>query len=146
MADRRPRAVLAAGALGLLAACAGHAPAAHPTASLPTPAMTKSMGGGPSLPRSVPNEVTARARVAMTTCKGDASSWSAGGTASNTTSSPVTYAVTVFFTSPKATVLSSASADVTTPAHKTVAWSAASHFHSGGPIRCVLRGVAMARA
>lgn len=144
---RRRTLASAIALLAMLTACGGgaHHPPPSGTASTPRPTATVTMHGGALVPLDVPNDVAARHDVSMGSCAGDSNNWRAGGTAANATSAPVTFEVTVFFTTPHATVLSSATTKVTTPAHGKAPWSAASRFQTGGAARCVLRGVAVVR-
>ncbi|HLY34689.1 MAG TPA: hypothetical protein VKQ07_09160 [Jatrophihabitantaceae bacterium] len=111
----------------------------------PQPRATVTMHGGALVPLNVPNQVAARRDVSMGSCTGDQNSWRAAGTATNAAGASVTFEVTVFFTTPRATVLSSATTKVTAAAHDRAPWSATSRFRTGGAVRCVLRGVAVVR-
>lgn len=138
-------AALAAAALTVgAAACSGHA-GNHAAGHNPTHAsVVPAAAQDPRAPLAVPNDVSARHHVAMTSCSGDARSWTAGGTATNTGHNAVRYQVTVFYTTAGATVVGSASTTVSVPAKGHANWSAPAKIKSGRDMRCVLRGVAVA--
>jgi hypothetical protein len=93
------------------------------------------------VPTNVPNVVAKRKQVSLTGCKAAAGGWGASGTASNNGTDPAKYTVTVFFTNAKATVVGTASTDVTVAPGKKQNWSATGKFAAPSPTLCVLRGV-----
>jgi len=143
----RTQLVTIGAALAALSACSASRHHSAPTTQprLPTPTSTRTLSNGPAVPLAVPNVPTDRHNVAIGTCAGDKTSWHASGSAANSTAAPVTYQVTVFFTSSRATVLGFASTKVVTAAHKQATWSVTSKFANSGSLRCVLRGVAVVR-
>jgi hypothetical protein len=130
----------------LLSSCTGH-PAASTGDGKPSATASAPSEQAPpkpaSLPTEVANDVAARKHVAMTGCAGDAKTWSASGTASNSGHSAVKYNVTVFYTTPKATVIGSSQTSVLVPANGQAKWTTSSSFQTSTGTRCVLRGVAV---
>jgi hypothetical protein len=98
------------------------------------------------LPATVPNVVSLRRNVTVTSCHAISGGWEASGTASNPGAGPVTYQITIFFTTPRATVLDYAAASVAVQPGKTGGWTAEQHFATVPGILCVLRGVAAGRS
>ena len=94
-----------------------------------------------SLPKSVANSVTARKNVKPTKCAAVPGGWGAEGTATNPGTTPVTYTITVFFTTTSATALDFATTKVTVPAGKTENWSASKKFAAQATMLCPIPGV-----
>jgi hypothetical protein len=93
-------------------------------------------------PADVANRPADRKNVTMTSCAGGVSGWQGRGTARNASGSPVTYRVTLFYTTQQGTVVGNSSTQVTVPGHGHADWSTSAKIASKGPLRCVLRGVA----
>ena len=123
----------------------GCSTAKPPVTHSPTPAAA--INGLPDgvkpapVPTDVPNSVAARKNVTVTGCSGDADGWKASGTITNPAKATTDYTITVFFTTPAATVIDTAQTKVTVHAGATQKWSAAKTFTTGGHVLCVLRGV-----
>jgi hypothetical protein len=94
-----------------------------------------------AIPTAVPNTVEARKQVQLSTCTGSGTQWKAAGTIKNTTDTKKDYRITVFFTTPTATVVDSAQTTVSLDAGASGKWTAAKEFTTGGKLLCVLRGV-----
>lgn len=137
------RAVAVGAALAVaVAGCSGHG--GGPATSKPhTTAAAAPAAHDPKAPIDVPNDVSARRNVEMTSCTGDATHWQAGGTAVNHAHDSVKYDVTVFYTTAQDTVVGSAATTVTVPGQGKATWSAPADIKSGHGLRCVLRGVAI---
>jgi hypothetical protein len=90
----------------------------------------------------VPNEVAVRPQVVITGCRAVRGGWEAIGQATNPGQSPVDYHITVFFTTPHATVLAAAATSVLVPPGQSGRWKAAQTFAAVAGTSCVLRGVA----
>jgi len=116
-------------------------------AGISAPAPTSSTGASAAIPGSfaspVPNDPAQRKNVQLTSCQKSAGSWVASGVANNAGTQPVTYKVTVTFTTTQATDVDQNSTTVTVQAGGSANWQV-----SGGQgaaqktLRCVLRGVA----
>lgn len=135
-------AAISAAALVAVAGCSGHGggtTAPQHTTTGPTPTVQD-----PKAPLNVPNDVSVRHNVAITSCSGDTTHWQAGGTAVNTAHNAVNYRVTVFYTTAQDTVVGSAATTVTVPGAGKATWSAPANIKAGHELRCVLRGVAVA--
>lgn len=94
------------------------------------------------IPTDVPNDAEVRKQVQVSSCAGNDREWEAAGTITNTTKADKEYRVTVFFTTPDATVIDFAETTVQVHTGETAKWSASKSFATGGEILCVLRGVA----
>ncbi len=68
--------------------------------------------------------------------------WEAIGQATNPGRGPVDYRITIFFTTPHATVLAAASTSVLVPPGQSGRWAATQTFAAVAGTSCVLRGVA----
>jgi hypothetical protein len=93
------------------------------------------------LPATIPNDVTLHKDVEITACHATTGGWEASGTATDPGSSPVTYDITVVFTTPRATVLDYATTSVTVQPGATARWTARQEFATVAGMLCVLRGV-----
>lgn len=139
-------AVALTGVAVLLTGCtAAPAPTHTPTASSSSsgPAINGLPAGvhPATIPTDVPNTVEARKQVQLSTCAGSGTQWKAAGTIKNTTDTKKDYRITVFFTTPTATVIDSAQTTVSLGAGASGKWTAAKDFTTGGKLLCVLRGV-----
>lgn len=114
-------------------------PVATPTTAAPPSATTVPVQH--PLPSTVPNNLTLRKNVAITACHAVTGGWAAEGTATNPGTSPDNYQITVFFTTPRATVLDYATVAVAVQPGKTAQWTAEQHFATVPGMNCVLRGV-----
>ncbi|SDP07637.1 glucoamylase [Nakamurella panacisegetis] len=94
-----------------------------------------------TLPTSVANVVDKRKNVAITSCAAVSGGWGAKGTAVNRSPKPVTYTITIFFTTTQATTLASAATKVTVKSGQTAKWSASAKLKAPRTMLCVLRGV-----
>jgi hypothetical protein len=77
----------------------------------------------------------------MSSCGKVDGGWSASGTATNPATAPVSYTITVFFTTTAATVIDTAQTHVDVPAGGKHAWTVSKKFHATPSMRCVLVGV-----
>lgn len=144
----RVRADLVAVVVGLAAATILSACSTSPTTSVsattPTTTAQSSASTVPvqhPLPSTVPNNLTLRKNVTITACHAIAGGWAATGTAANPGTSPGNYQITVFFTTPRATVLDYATVAVVVQPGKTAQWTAEQRFATVPGMICVLRGV-----
>ena len=74
----------------------------------PTGSTSKSSASAIAQPTKLPspsNSVALRKSVTMDSCKESSGGWQAGGTAKNTKDAAFTYLITVYFTTPSATVV-----------------------------------------
>lgn len=92
------------------------------------------------VPLKVPNSVQDRKTVTLTGCTATSVDGRAAGTV--TAARTATYTITVFFTTPGATVIGLATTKVHATSGKATPWHASSHFSAPHGMRCVLRGVA----
>ena len=88
------------------------------------------------------NVVDKRKSVTVTSCAAITGGWGANGTAANKSTKPVTYTITIFFTTDQATTIASATTKTTVKAGGTAKWAATAKFKAAGTMLCVLRGVA----
>lgn len=95
-----------------------------------------------NVPTSVPNDPAVRKLVKITACTASDGGWSAKGTASNDSQKPKDFTITIFFTTPKATVLHTESTTVKVDAGKQADWAIDAKFTAPEGTHCVLRGVA----
>jgi len=93
------------------------------------------------VPATVSNNDLLRKNVTVTTCAAVAGGWGAKGTATDPGATPVTYHITIFFTTPEATVLDDATTTVSVQPHQTADWAASQQFATVPKMICVLRGV-----
>ncbi len=107
-------------------------------------ATTRGDTSATSVPTSVPNDITARRNVAVRSCAAAPGGWSAAGTASNPTTSQVTYRITIFFTSSQATVEGFGDATVTVGPGQMSSWTVTTAIPvADSRSQCVLRGVGL---
>jgi hypothetical protein len=144
----RPLGLLAALAAGLatLTACgtspAGPAsPAALASAKTAALALPKGVKNATAVPGKVPNDAALRKTVVIASCAQISGGWRASGTATNSTSKAVDYTVTVFFTTPRDTVIGTGDTRVHVAPDSSTQWTAAGKFTAAPSTRCVLRGV-----
>ena len=144
LAIRGP-ALLAAGAI---AACGlGGCTSPSQDSSAPKPAPTSASSDTPSstgataVPTDVANDIDLRKNVRLSSCKRIADGWGASGTATNPGTKPVDYTITVFFTTAKATVLSTGETHVRVDPGDKESWNVNRKFATHSKTLCVLRGV-----
>lgn len=94
------------------------------------------------IPGSVANDLKVRKSVSLSECSPVKGGWRAAGRATNPGSTPISYAVTVFFTTDSATTLNFAETTVKVGPGETTPWSVSKEFAGPKSMRCVLRGVA----
>ena len=92
-------------------------------------------------PSKIRNDVELRRTTAITSCTSKSGGWQAAGKSVNPGKKDVHLTITVFFTTPAATVLDYATTKVTVPARGDAKWTAAATFPAEPNMRCVLRGV-----
>jgi len=126
--------------LAFTGAFAGPAPEAAPSpvASAGLPSGVVQAG---KVPTKVPNDPALRKNVIVSDCSQAGKGWKAAGKATNPTDKPISYAVTVFFTSEQATVLNTADTTVKVEPGKIADWSIQKDFATTAKALCVLRGV-----
>ena len=95
----------------------------------------------PSVPTNVANDPTLRRDVKLTSCGATLNGWAASGSAKNPSDKPRTLTITVFFTTPAATVIATGATRVALAPHRTRGWSVAEKFDAPDETLCVLRGV-----
>ena len=158
--NRRLTTALLAPALAGILAVSGCSSAKHsssPTSLPPIPpktatsepdggatATTRGDTSATSVPTSVPNDITARRNVTIRSCAAAPGGWAAAGTASNPTTSHVTYRITIFFTTSQATVEGFGATTVAVGPAQTSSWTVTADI----PVvdarsQCVLRGVGL---
>ena len=93
------------------------------------------------IPSSVANDPKVRKAVSLSECAPVAGGWRAAGQATNPGTAPVSYAITVFFTTESATTLNYAETTVKVSPGEKAAWSVSKNFAGPKSMRCVLRGV-----
>lgn len=134
-------------AAAVVSACtSGHPPQASTTSASTMAKGTSTHAAKAYLPAPIPasvaNDPKVRKSVSLSECSPTAGGYHAGGRATNSGTSPVTYAVTVFFTTESATTLNYAATTVTVDPGKSSSWSVSKKFTGPKAMRCVLRGVA----
>jgi hypothetical protein len=92
-------------------------------------------------PSKIRNDVELRRTTAITGCTSKSGGWQATGKSVNPGKKDVHLTITVFFTTPAATVLDYATTKVTVPARGDAKWTAGASFAAEPNMRCVLRGV-----
>jgi hypothetical protein len=90
---------------------------------------------------AIVNNLEKRKSVTVTKCAATADGWLASGTAKNSGTADVKYAITVFFTNEHATVQDFATASVSVKAGGSTDWTASKKFSAAKVTNCVLRGV-----
>jgi hypothetical protein len=93
------------------------------------------------IPTKIVNVPPKRKSIVLSTCAAAPGGWKAAGTATNSGTTAASYKITVFFTTPKATVEGYAVTDVTVAAGKSAPWAATGKFSAAAGSLCVLRGV-----
>ncbi len=159
MNRRLTTALLAPALAGILAvaSCSSAKHSSSPTSLPPIPpktatsepngsatATTRDDTSATSVPTSVPNDITARRNVTIRSCAAAPGGWTAAGTASNPTTSQVTYRITIFFTSSHATVEGFGATTVTVGTGQVSSWTVTTDISVPDPrSQCVLRGVGL---
>jgi len=149
----RSAAVLAAVglAVGCLAGCSNSDSSRDSTAPKPvttsasgkqTPPSTGATAVATKIPTKVANDIELRKDVQLSSCKRIEGGWGASGTATNPGTKPVDYTITIFFTTTKATVVSTGATDITVDPGDEQHWSVNKRFAANPKMLCVLRGVA----
>ena len=147
-----PRVTTAIAALavtGLLAAGCSSSGNSDKKSSAPTSskaAVTSKAAASPTVtqhpvPTSYANNLSKRKQVSLTKCAAVSGGWSASGVAKNPSTAPVSYTITVFFTTNGATVQDYARTVVRVPAGKSGNWTAQKQFSAPKPPLCVMTGV-----
>ncbi len=77
----------------------------------------------------------------MTSCGQVPGGWQASGTATNHGAAAADFTVTVFFTTPRDTVIGTGDTHVYIRANATTKWNVTSKFAAAPSTHCVLRGV-----
>lgn len=134
-----------AAAAVLLAGCGTVSSSSHAQAAAAKPAGSSAASALPAqhpVPASVANSDLLRKQVAITACAAIPGGWEAKGTATNPAATSITYRITIFFTTPQATVLDDAVTTVLVQPGKTATWAASQKFTTVSHMNCVLRGVA----
>lgn len=130
-----------------LSACTSSGGNAKKTAS-PTPTPTSASSSAPATviqPKKLPtfgNSVPLRSKVTKTSCTSTSTGWQAGGTATSGTN--FSYAIGIYFTNDKGTVVSYGKTTVAVKAGKTAPWTVKATFKAPANVQCVLVGVAKA--
>lgn len=132
--------VLAAGAL--LSGCTPTTPVrtSAPHAATNIPGLPAGVGQATSLPTNIPNDAAVRANVHLADCTKTGTGWKAAGTITNPSKKPVSRTITIFFTTDKATVISTGQTTVSVDAGKKQPWSIAPAFTAAPKTLCVIRG------
>jgi hypothetical protein len=120
-----------------------------PTSPVPTsaggestpPSTGATATGATAVPSEVANDIDLRKNVQLTSCKRIAGGWGASGTAANPGTKPVDYTITIFFTTAKATVVSTGATHITVDPGDTQHWTVNKKFAANPKMLCVLRGV-----
>lgn len=114
----------------------------------PEPAPTSASGkqnppstGATAVPTKVANDIELRKNVQLSSCKRIAGGWGASGTATNPGTKPVDYTITIFFTTAKATVVSTGATHITVNPGDKQNWTVHRKFAAHPKTLCVLRGV-----
>lgn len=141
---RRRLLLLAAAAAAVLSSCSNASSSAVSTSS------TVATGGHGAvttipeqhpLPSAIPNNPRLRHSITITGCSAIPGGWKASGTAVNTGSAPISYKITIFFTTPHSTVIDYADTSVTVAPGKKGTWTAQQKFATVPGMICALRGV-----
>jgi hypothetical protein len=137
----RSAVVMAAAVLTAAAALAGCSGSSGPAPTQSSASPAPKAAPATSIPASPPNDPAARQNAQITACKATKDGWEADGSATNPGTAPVSYTITVFFTTTAATVVSTAETKVTINPGATEKWAASSTFAADPQMLCVLRGV-----
>jgi hypothetical protein len=142
---------ISSGAAVMVALVASACTGSHPPTASTTPATTKAAATSTHpvksypavrIPASVANDPKVRKSVSLSECAPVTGGYHAAGRAANPGTAPVTYAVTVFFTTESATTLNYAETTVKVAPGESAVWSVSKNFAGPKSMRCVLRGVA----
>jgi len=139
----RVSAALVAG-LAMLVACGTNSSttsSATSVAQTSAPAHPAGAMNAIGVPGAVPNDTRLRKTVTLTSCGQVPGGWRASGTAANHGATAADYTVTVFFTTPRDTVIGTGGSRVHIDADATVEWSVTGEFAADATTQCVLRGV-----
>lgn len=136
--------VAVASATIAMTACGGGSNAHPPPTPVKSTTSSTAVPSDPVVPKSIPNDPKVRKYVVLSECAPIAGGWRASGTVTNPGKSPVSYAVTVSFTTKGATVIGVSQTDLTVAPGKTTSWSVTKKLKAADSTRCVLRGVALA--
>ncbi len=137
---------LAGGCVLLVGGCTSSkneraAPRPSPLKSVTSSAAPTALPTQASLPPLAKNDVTARKQITQTGCAAVPGGWAATGTAKNPGSSPVTYKITIYFTTTSATTLNYAVTSVTVPPGQTAKWTARKRFKAQQQMLCPMPSV-----
>ncbi|WP_420366956.1 hypothetical protein [Curtobacterium sp. L1-20] len=105
------------------------------------PGQPKGVTGATDVPTKVKNVAAKRSAVAISTCKATKDGWAATGTAKNSSAKDAAYALTVYFTDDKGTVVGWDQTTVNAASKQTAKWTAAAKFTAPKKTNCVLAGV-----
>jgi len=97
--------------------------------------------GATAVPTDVANDIDLRKNVRLSSCKHIEGGWGASGTATNPGTKPVAYTITIFFTTTKATVVSTGATHVRVDPGDKRNWTVNRKFAAHPKMLCVLRGV-----
>lgn len=125
-----------------LTGCTSSAPKAATTHSVSAtvPGLPAGVSQATALPTDIPNDAKTRANVQLSSCAATKNGWKASGIVRNPGKATTTTVITVFFTTDKATVISSAQVRATAKAGEKQTWTAQSRFSAPKQTLCVLRG------
>ncbi|RCG29940.1 hypothetical protein DQ384_17405 [Sphaerisporangium album] len=136
-------AVVGAVLSSALTACSSPAPPVGTATPTPVPASPPPQV---SPPKAIPNEPGQRKNVKQTSCAAVPGGWAAEGTAANRGTTPVTYSITVFFTTTAATVLDFAKTEVSVKPGEVAKWKASKNFEAPDKVLCPMPGITASRA
>lgn len=139
------------GSAALALALTGCSSQAHDTAATKSATATKAPDSAAKVvqnqlpdPAKLVNDVKKRKQIQLSKCSASDGGWQAQGTATNKSGQTTAdFKITVFFTTPHATVLDYAATTVRVPAGKEAQWTAAKKFEvpKDTTMLCVLRSV-----
>jgi hypothetical protein len=115
--------------------------AAEPAQTSATDKQDPPSTGATAVPTEVPNDTALRKNVQLSSCKRITGGWGASGTATNPGTTSVDYTITIFFTTSKATVVSTGATHITVDPGDTQTWTVQRKFIAQPKTLCVLRGV-----
>ncbi|MBF4625760.1 hypothetical protein [Clavibacter sp. VKM Ac-2872] len=139
--------ILVAGCTSLVVPDADDAvltPTAQASPVFPAEGLPDGATGAKAVPYDVPNDAEARKSTSVTGCVRINGGWAMTGTMSNASSKDASFDVTVFFSTPQATVLATGKTTVDAPSQETTEWRVEASFDAPQDVRCVLRGVGVA--
>lgn len=139
----RPLYLLAALVAGpaILAACSTSPSGTSAVAKASTLALPSGVVNAKDVPEAVPNDTSLRKSVALTACGQAPGGWRASGTATNHGAKPADFTVTVFFATPRDTVIGTGDARVHIDAGAIATWNVTGKFTAAPGTQCILRGV-----